>query len=208
MYHYVYKVLFESGEYYIGKHSTADLDDGYKGSGRSLKELYNQYLPYSFVILKKFQSSAEAYEYEQSIVGDLWETDNRCLNRCPGGIRGFFDITGLPKSDDHKKKIAQANSKKKEGKALDASLNNLKKAVEANIGRKQSADTQEKKRRSYKRYWDNKEDRSRPHLNKAVLCEGVFYESVKSVMEAFNVSRPTVINRIKSDKWDWKYERT
>lgn len=207
MYHYVYKISFVSGDYYIGKHSTEDLCDDYKGSGVELKERYENNLPYEFTILKHFNSSAAAYDYEYELIGELWKTDDSCLNRCPGGLRGFVDITGLPKTTEHKRKIAAANSKKKEGKALEASLNNLKKAVEYNTGRKHSQETIDKRRYSLKKHWDNKEDKSRPHLNKPVLCEGVFYESVQSVMEEFGISRPTVINRIKSSKWDWKYAR-
>jgi len=34
MYHYTYKVYTKSGKYYVGRHSTEDLDDGYVGSGK------------------------------------------------------------------------------------------------------------------------------------------------------------------------------
>jgi hypothetical protein len=33
-YHFIYKTTHQNGKYYIGRHSTDDLDDGYIGSGR------------------------------------------------------------------------------------------------------------------------------------------------------------------------------
>lgn len=43
-YHFIYKTISSSGKYYIGRHSTKDVNDGYFGSGkwiRSLKDKSN-----------------------------------------------------------------------------------------------------------------------------------------------------------------------
>ena len=44
-YHYIYKItrLDESGRYYIGMHSTDDLEDGYFGSGKLIIRSINKH---------------------------------------------------------------------------------------------------------------------------------------------------------------------
>ena len=43
-YHFIYKTTnLLSGRYYIGMHSTNDLEDGYLGSGRRLRYSINKY---------------------------------------------------------------------------------------------------------------------------------------------------------------------
>ena len=45
MYHYLYKVTNTSNQkYYIGVHSTTDLNDGYLGSGVAIKEAILKFL--------------------------------------------------------------------------------------------------------------------------------------------------------------------
>lgn len=39
MYHFIYKTKSKSGKYYIGRHSTTRLDDGYFGSGKWIRSI-------------------------------------------------------------------------------------------------------------------------------------------------------------------------
>jgi hypothetical protein len=39
MYHFIYRITSESGKYYIGRHSTEKIDDGYLGSGKWIRSL-------------------------------------------------------------------------------------------------------------------------------------------------------------------------
>ena len=72
--------------YYLGKHVTDNLDDGYKGSGTKLHEYYKQYPEaYTLTILEFYSNNTELNIAEQKLIGDLWKTDPYCLNRMPGG---------------------------------------------------------------------------------------------------------------------------
>lgn len=63
-YHYVYLITnIENGKQYIGKHSTNNLDDGYKGSGVIIKKINAQILEKE--ILEFCDSEEEAYEREK-----------------------------------------------------------------------------------------------------------------------------------------------
>ena len=86
-YHYIYKITRDDGRYYIGMHSTDDLDDGYFGSGklitRSIKKHGREkhtkeileYLP-TRVALK----SRETELVNEDIIGDVL-----CMNLRLGG---------------------------------------------------------------------------------------------------------------------------
>ena len=39
MQHFIYKTIHISGKYYIGRHSTKNINDGYLGSGRWVKSI-------------------------------------------------------------------------------------------------------------------------------------------------------------------------
>jgi hypothetical protein len=42
IYHFIYKTISDSGKYYIGRHSTKNLNDGYFGSGKWIRSLKNK----------------------------------------------------------------------------------------------------------------------------------------------------------------------
>ena len=67
MIHYIYKLVHTNGRYYIGRHSTKNLDDGYMGSGkwpRSIKD--KQEL--SKEILSYHKSTDELLKAEKSLL--------------------------------------------------------------------------------------------------------------------------------------------
>lgn len=90
-YHYIYETHNPlTDEYYIGKHSTDNLDDGYQGSGRWVTECKDNNIHLVTTILQQCDSSDDAYALEAKIITQHRLTDSYCMNRCLGGKRGFM----------------------------------------------------------------------------------------------------------------------
>lgn len=204
MLHYVYKTtVIDTGEYYIGKHSTDKANDNYIGSGKGLLERVSEDYPITIEILKYADSSDEAYELEEQIIGDLWKTDPLCLNRCKGGKIGYADNRlGKPQSKEWRNNIGRANSKSKSGIALEASRQNAKLGSEARRGMKDTIEVKKKRAESVSKATAGK---PKPHLRKKIYIDNKEYLGVTQVTEEYNITRQTVYNRIKSDKWNWYY---
>ncbi len=96
MYHYFYKITNLINEcYYVGIHSTENLDDKYAGSGVALRKAYKEFKKENFKkeILKFFDSREELSEYEkQYIKENKCLVDSSCYNIYPGG--DAYDIVG------------------------------------------------------------------------------------------------------------------
>lgn len=125
MYYYTYKVQCTAvgweDYYYLGQHTTSNLDDGYKGSGTKLFEYYKQYPEdYIFTILEFYSNKAELNKAEQKLIGDLYKTDEYCLNMNGGGHGSWKAACeywkGRPQSEEHKRKIAESMRGKNKGR--------------------------------------------------------------------------------------------
>jgi hypothetical protein len=91
-YNFVYKTTHkESGKYYIGVHSTDNIDDGYLGSGTRIKSSIKKYGKDSFErdVLRYFDNKKDAYSYENEIVTSETLKDTYCMNMQEGGIGGY-----------------------------------------------------------------------------------------------------------------------
>lgn len=91
-YHYFYKITNNiNNHFYYGVHSTNNLNDGYMGSGKRLHYAYKKYgiENFSKEILKFFNTSKEAYEYEGEIVTEELIKSNECYNMVTGGNGGW-----------------------------------------------------------------------------------------------------------------------
>ena len=111
--HFVYKTTNQiTGQYYIGKHSTTNPNDGYLGSGTRLNRAIKKYGRKNFKVevLREFDSSELAYEYEALIVTNEMIKSDECYNMCLGGEGGNL----LIKTKEHRRNI----SKSKTGKCL------------------------------------------------------------------------------------------
>jgi hypothetical protein len=91
-YHYIYKTTnLKNGKFYIGMHSTNDLNDGYLGSGTRLRRSIRRNGKENFKIeyLEFFDSRELLVEREKQLVNtDLLKNSN-CMNLKQGGDGGF-----------------------------------------------------------------------------------------------------------------------
>jgi hypothetical protein len=88
MHYTIYKITNKlNGKFYIGKHQTKDLNDGYMGSGKLIKAAIKKHGVENFTkeILHVFDTEAEMNETEARLV----LIHEGSYNLCPGGNGGF-----------------------------------------------------------------------------------------------------------------------
>ena len=157
--HYIYKVTRDDGKFYIGMHSTDNLDDGYFGSGQRISRSIKKHglARHSKEILE-FLPSREALKLrEKELITEDMRANVLCMNIAPGGGGGFND-------DDHRLKAqhaglkAQWNDEAYREKHAKKSSERLKRThAEGKIkynnfaGRKHSEETLAKMRATYRR---------------------------------------------------------
>ena len=91
-FHYIYKITRNdgSGKYYIGMHSTDDLEDGYFGSGQRLWKSIKKHgkEKHSKEILEFLPSRSELKKRERELVNEEILDDVLCMNLKLGGEGG------------------------------------------------------------------------------------------------------------------------
>jgi hypothetical protein len=91
--HFIYKTTnLINGKYYIGMHSTNNLNDGYIGSGKRIRRSINKYgkEKFKFEILEFLPDRRSLKEREKELVDDDLLKDNMCMNLMCGGHGGFI----------------------------------------------------------------------------------------------------------------------
>jgi hypothetical protein len=91
--HYLYKTTcLTTGRYYVGMHSTCNLEDGYMGSGLRLRRSIRKYGidNHKKEILEFFESRELLIEAEKQAITPEMVTDNNCMNLMGGGKGGFI----------------------------------------------------------------------------------------------------------------------
>lgn len=95
MFYIIYKVTnLINGKYYIGKHQTARLDDGYMGSGKLIVQAIAKYGVENFQkeVICLCASEQEMNDKEKELV----VINENTYNLCPGGHGGFGYINSHP----------------------------------------------------------------------------------------------------------------
>jgi len=106
-YHYIYKTTCKvTSKYYIGMHSTDNLEDGYVGSGKRLWYSINKYGLENHVceILEFLLDRDSLKKREAELVCEDQLTDSMCMNLVPGGGGGFDHVNGKITFDDRSKR--------------------------------------------------------------------------------------------------------
>lgn len=107
-YHFIYKITnLINKKYYIGIHSTHNIDDGYMGSGLRIKRSIKKYGEenHKLEILEFLSNREKLKEREKQIVNEDILKDDMCMNLQIGGGGGFS-------SEEHKLKFHQAGGRK------------------------------------------------------------------------------------------------
>jgi hypothetical protein len=86
-YHFIYKITRDDGRYYIGMHSTDDLDDGYFGSGKKITRSIKKYglEKHTKEILEFLPSRETLRNREEELVTEEMVGDPLCMNIALGG---------------------------------------------------------------------------------------------------------------------------
>lgn len=117
--------------FYIGKHSTSNINDGYCGSGKWVKSCLRKGRKFRVTIIGEFRSEHEAYKEERRMISFYrCLYGERVMNFHPGGRGGRgtgwhhsdktkerirLIKTGLRHSDEAKAKVSKHNLGKKWG---------------------------------------------------------------------------------------------
>ncbi|ELS1646538.1 GIY-YIG nuclease family protein [Escherichia coli] len=171
MYHFVYETVnLINGKKYIGKHSTENLNDSYLGSGVALNRAIKKYGEESFKrsIIKQFETSAEALEYEAQLVTEDLVKSNEYYNMRQGGEGGRYKYTEADKAK-------MSNSAKERIKRLGHNL----------LGKHRSEETKRKLSETNKRRYS--EDPT---------CHGRYGTGKPKIDKIKGPKNPTTLNKI------------
>lgn len=162
MFYYTYKITLLkgslAGHYYYGQHRTNNLNDGYAGSGRVIKDYFKKYpkiegITYVKSILQFYNDENELNLAEKDLIGDKYITDNLCINLKQGGTNipsgggklGNKSRLGKHNSKEHNAKIGLSNSISLKGRHISEDVKH--KISQSLIGIKRNPFSNEHKRK-------------------------------------------------------------
>jgi group I intron endonuclease len=140
-FHYLYKTTCTiTNKFYIGMHSTNNLDDGYKGSGVYLWRSIKKYGKENHIveILEFLPTRDDLIVREKEVVTEHLVNHKDCMNIKLGGLGGWDDeYLRRPKSEETKAKMKIAAKARAEKRGRFFRPDETKQKIrEANIGDK------------------------------------------------------------------------
>ena len=166
-YHYIYKITnLKNNKYYIGMHSTSDLDDGYFGSGKRITNSIRCHGKKKHLkeILEYLPDRNSLINREREIINENLLKDPLCMNIAIGG--GSEAI--YTHIDNTRKKISETLTGK--------SYSEL-------FGEEEAIRQREKKREAAKRQWENISKEKKDEISSKIS---------KTVKESVNDKKPAV----------------
>ena len=106
--HYLYKTTcLITGRWYIGIHSTCNMDDGYMGSGNRLRHSIRKYGKDNHIkeILEFFDNREDLAKRETEVVNHNLIKEELCMNLTTGGLGAGF------MNEEHMLKCSKAGNK-------------------------------------------------------------------------------------------------
>ena len=128
-YHYFYKITNNiNNHFYYGVHNTDDLEDGYMGSGTRLHYAYKKYGIENFTkeILKYFDTSEEAFEYEFNTVNEELVRDPNCYNiKCGGSGWNTFGTIAVKDKEGNTFRVLVDDPRYLSGELVSANIGRI-----------------------------------------------------------------------------------
>jgi|LakMenEpi03Aug12_release.lakeMendotaPanAssembly.Ray.scaffolds.fasta_scaffold287011_2 group I intron endonuclease len=189
----IYKITNQINQkFYIGKHETFNMDDGYMGSGLAIKSAIKKYGPDNFKkeILYIFDSRKQMEDKERELLTEDALSNPLCYNIALGGQGGNLGsvvnkkisestsraMKGVSKTEEHKKAIQKA---KKLYKPTKDTITKIKKTAVLNYQNM----SKEEKNRKYGH------SGSSNGSAKSVTLNGVSYSTRKECCQMLNISK-------------------
>ena len=123
-FYFIYRTIrLDTGQFYVGLHSTDDLEDGYLGSGHRLKAAVKKHGKEKFVreIVEMLPDYESLCAKEKEIVTENMLKDPLCLNikkggQCPpteeANLRRSISLTGKKRVVRHRQPLSEKTKQK------------------------------------------------------------------------------------------------
>ncbi len=178
--------------------SPEDLWTSYFTSSKLVEDMRQLYGEPDVVRVRRvFDCREKAVLWEAKVLSRMRVLkESKWLNQ---NVQGMVVIETQSKEHIRKRTVNKNHNPRQKEIALQA----LQKAVAVNTGKKQTIETQNKKRETYFKNWSkNKHSAKRDSWTK-YLIEGKVYKGNKAIMETFGITEPTIYNRVKNPRFDW-----
>lgn len=151
-YGYIYKTILPDGRYYIGQRKGSPENDSYLGSGVVITQYIKKYGKQNIKkeILVFGSSKEELSILEKEFIGNLFNTDEKCLNLRAGGDLGP-NLKGTRWFTDGVKNIR--GFEKPEGFRKGRTLSKETKTKMCHAGRKQTKEEKQMRSKILKEYY-------------------------------------------------------